>query len=116
MFSDPDFKPDELKIYPCSLIKTAQLMQYFEDGRWQPYTKDELLEVLKFCFLETSEYCRLTRVIRDIPSPNIVDGNKITNFRQLVEQALEKEGKGSKDIRAREIRGQSLIQKKLSIE
>ena len=113
MFSDPDFKPDELKIYPCSLIKTAQLMQYFEDGRWQPYTKDELLEVLKFCFLETSEYCRLTRVIRDIPSPNIVDGNKITNFRQLVEQALEKEGKGSKDIRAREIRGQSFDPEKI---
>ncbi|MBU0978658.1 tRNA uridine(34) 5-carboxymethylaminomethyl modification radical SAM/GNAT enzyme Elp3 [Patescibacteria group bacterium] len=105
MFSDPDFRPDELKIYPCSLIATAQLMQYFNDGRWRPYTKAELLDVLSFCFLATPEYCRITRVIRDIPSTDIVEGNKTTNFRQLVELALEKSGQSSQDIRAREIQG-----------
>ena len=104
LFSDLDFRPDELKIYPCSLIASAELLQYFNSGKWHPYTKSELQEVLTHCILATPEYCRLTRIIRDIPSTDIVEGNKITNFRQLAEKNIADEGKKSQDIRAREIR------------
>lgn len=106
LFSDPDFCPDELKIYPCSLINSAELMQYYKRGEWHPYSQEELLDVLTFCLLNTPKYCRLTRVIRDIPSTDIVVGNKKTNFRQIAEQALEKAHQKSQDIRAREIRGE----------
>lgn len=84
LFTDPDFRPDELKIYPCSLIESAELLQYYQDGRWQPYTHQELLEVLTFCLTHTPEYCRLTRVIRDIPSGDIVTGNKLLIFAKLL--------------------------------
>lgn len=104
MFGDADFRPDELKIYPCSLIESAELMQVYEAGRWQPYTTDELLGVLTACFLQTPEYCRLTRVIRDIPGTDIVAGSKETNFRQRVETELNRRGQRSADIRAREVR------------
>ena len=104
MFGDPAFRPDELKIYPCSLIDSAELMQRYQDGSWQPYTHEQLLEVLAACFVETPEYCRLTRVIRDIPGTDIVVGNKVTNFRQVVEDYLTRQGTPSRDIRAREIR------------
>lgn len=104
LFGDPDFRPDELKIYPCSLIESAELMQQYQQGTWQPYTHDELLSVLVECFKQTPEYCRLTRVIRDIPGTDIVDGNKVTNFRQLVDIELNRQGIKSSDIRAREIR------------
>lgn len=104
MFADPDFRPDELKVYPCSLIESAELMQRYEDGSWQPYTHDELLRVLVECFRLTPEYCRLTRVVRDIPSTDIVVGNQMTNFRQVVENELAKRGERSPDIRAREVR------------
>lgn len=104
LFNDPDFKPDELKIYPCSLIDSAELMQYYKKGLWTPYTYEELLEILSFCLENTPEYCRLTRIVRDIPSTDIVEGNKLTNFRQIAEQNLEKAHKRSKDIRAREIK------------
>lgn len=103
LFGDADFRPDELKIYPCSLIESAELMQQYQAGDWQPYSHDELLELLVGCFMRTPEYCRLTRVIRDIPGTDIVDGNKVTNFRQLVERELEQRGARSVDIRAREI-------------
>ena len=116
MFSDPDFCPDELKVYPCSLIESAELMQRYEDGSWRPYTEDELLDVLKACFMLTPEYCRLTRVIRDIPSTDIVSGNQKTNFRQLVENALEAEGKRSPDIRAREIRHRKVESDELRLD
>ncbi|GIK30146.1 MAG: tRNA uridine(34) 5-carboxymethylaminomethyl modification radical SAM/GNAT enzyme Elp3 [Anaerolineae bacterium] len=104
MFNDPDFCPDELKVYPCSLIESAELMQVYQRGDWQPYTHDKLLHVLSACFMATPEYCRLTRVIRDIPGTDIVDGNKLTNFRQVVERHLAAQGLRSPDIRAREVR------------
>jgi elongator complex protein 3 len=104
LFDDQDFRPDELKIYPCSLLASAQLMQYYQAGQWQPYTHEELLDVLSYTLMKTPAYCRLTRVVRDIPSTDIVEGNKKTNFRQITEQHLDKLGQQRQDIRAREIR------------
>ncbi len=116
LFGDDDFKPDELKIYPCSLIDSAELMARYQDGSWQPYTHDELLHVLVECFKRTPEYCRLTRVIRDIPSTDIVTGNHLTNFRQIVEQQLARAGLHSRDIRAREIRHQDIHIDQLTLD
>ena len=116
MFADPDFCPDELKVYPCSLIESAELMQYYQRGDWQPYTHDELLYVLTESFKRTPEYCRLTRVIRDIPSTDIVVGNQKTNFRQLVDLELVKQEAKSNDIRAREIRQQKVAEDDLHLD
>ncbi|GAB5492099.1 MAG: hypothetical protein Phog2KO_23140 [Phototrophicaceae bacterium] len=116
MFGDPDFCPDELKVYPCSLIESAELMQYFQRGDWQPYSHEELLSVLTNTFKDTPEYCRLTRVIRDIPSTDIVEGNQLTNFRQVVEQELKKNGERCMDIRAREIRYQRVGRDELFLD
>ncbi len=102
----PDYQPDELKIYPCSLIASAELMQYFEKGLWKPYTREELLDVLTYALSNTPRYVRLTRVIRDIPSTDIVVGNKLTNFRELVEQELKVRKIVLQDIRSREIKGE----------
>ena len=85
-------------------------MAYYEDGRWRPYAHDELLEVLAACLLATPEYCRVTRVIRDIPGTDIVAGNKLTNFRQIVEGQLASDGRRSRDIRSREI-GQDAVKR-----
>ena len=116
MFADPDFCPDELKIYPCSLIESAELMQYYERGEWHPYTHEELMDVLATAFALTPEYCRLTRVIRDIPSTDIVVGNKFTNFRQMVSQEIETRGIRTGDIRSREVRAQSFKPEDLSLD
>jgi elongator complex protein 3 len=116
MFDDPDFRPDELKVYPCSLIESAELMQVYERGDWRPYTEQELLDVLAECFMLTPEYCRLTRVIRDIPSTDIVTGNQKTNFRQLVENELARRGQRSPDIRAREIRHRTVEAASLTLD
>ena len=116
MFNDPDFRPDELKIYPCSLIESAALMHHYQAGAWRPYTHEELLSVLTTCFLQTPEYCRLTRVIRDIPGTDIVAGNRMTNFRQVVEAELARRGQRSGDIRAREVRFRSVTAEALTLD
>ena len=97
--------PDEMKIYPTSIIRGTVLNRFYEQGRYKPYTFDELLDLLTFCFLNTPRYCRLSRVVRDIPSQEIAAGNKHSNFRQIAENQLIKEGKECECIRCREIRG-----------
>lgn len=116
MFSDPDFCPDELKIYPCSLIESAELMQYYKKGLWEPYTHEELLEVLTATMELTPEYCRLTRVVRDIPSTDIVVGNKLTNFREIAEAETKKRGIRQGEIRSREIRNQTVTIDELHLD
>lgn len=106
LFRDPSFCPDELKIYPCSLIESAPLMRVFQAGLWKPYDYQELLDVLTFVMTHTPEYCRVTRMIRDIPSGEIVVGNKKSNFRQLVQDSIKQRGLTSQNIRDREIRNQ----------
>lgn len=105
IFSDRDYRPDELKIYPCSLVPSAELMKYYESGEWRPYSHEELLEVLTRCMEKVPRYCRLTRIVRDIPSHDILVGNKLTNLRQIAEGEAIRRGVRSRDIRSREIRG-----------
>jgi elongator complex protein 3 len=104
LFDDADFRPDELKIYPCSLVENTALMQCYNNGEWRPYSHDELLDILKTALNTTPCYCRLSRVIRDIGSDDIVVGNKNSNLREVAERALRAEGRSIREIRGREIR------------
>jgi elongator complex protein 3 len=105
LFADPGFRPDELKVYPCSLVESAELVQHYERGEWRPYSYEELLEVLVAVLAGAPRWCRLTRVIRDISSDDILVGNKRTNFREIAQRELERRGGASCDIRQREVRG-----------
>lgn len=104
LFSQIWYRPDELKIYPCSLIETADLMGYYKKGLWRPYSKAELMKVMLKTLPIVAEYCRVSRMIRDFSSDDIVVGNKTTNFRQLVEA----KAKNIKEIRYREIKNTSV--------
>ena len=104
LFNDPGLRPDELKVYPCSLVESAELMQHFRDGSWRPYSEDTVRDILVFALEHSARYCRLTRVMRDIPATDIVAGNRKGNLREAAETALVEAGKTSKNIRFREVR------------
>lgn len=112
LFSQKWYRPDELKIYPCSLIATADLMEYYRKKLWRPYRQTELMKVMVKALPLVGEYCRVSRMIRDFSSDDIVAGNKTTNFRQLVEARA----KNIKEIRFREIRGQVVRPEDLSLK
>ncbi len=116
LFDSTDFKPDELKIYPTSVIKNTELYKHFLDGFYTPYTTEELIDLLSNLIEYTPEYCRLTRIIRDIPSTEIEGGNKTTNLREAVEFKLKKEGRKNENIRAREIKGKKVGLEDLSLD
>lgn len=106
--TNPDFLPDEIKLYPCSLLASAPLLDYYQRGVWRPYTEAELLQVLVANVAATPPYTRITRMVRDISANDIVVGNKKTNFRQLVDQEIKRQKIDVKEIRSREIRNQTV--------
>jgi elongator complex protein 3 len=116
LFSDPDFRPDELKLYPTSLVESATLMAHFEAGRYRPYGENELKELLLACMSRTPPYCRLSRVIRDIPGDAILEGSRVTNFRAVAEAEMRRRGLRARDIRAREIRGEGVALERLRLD
>lgn len=103
--SDSAYVPDEVKLYPCSLVAGTGLVAHHGDGTWRPYAESELLDVLVEDTLATPPYMRISRMIRDISAHDIVVGNKKANLRQMVEDAIEKAGNagGIKEIRYREV-------------
>ena len=103
LVSDERFCPDEVKLYPCCLVESAHLNAAFASGAWQPYHEDELVDLLVSDTLATPAYTRISRMIRDISSTDIVAGNKKTNLRQMVEQRIAQQGGQVQEIRMREV-------------
>lgn len=116
--TDPGFLPDEIKLYPCALVSGTQLVQKYREGAWQPYAKDELVDVLVQDVLATPPYVRISRMIRDISATDILVGNKHTNLRQMVEQELTSEDVANRvqEIRFREINQQQVRAAELTLQ
>ena len=116
LVEDPRFLPDEVKLYPCSLVESSQLGRAFEAGSWVPYTQDELVSLLADDVLATPAYVRISRMIRDISSADIVAGNKKTNLRQMVEQSLGPHRNEVREIRMREVAGSDVDAAELRLD
>lgn len=111
-----DLCPDELKIYPCQLLESAPLYNYWQRGEYQPYAEEELIALLADVKTLVPRYCRINRVIRDIPSPNVVSGNRTTSLRQDVQERMAHEGRHCQCIRCREVRGGVVNAEALHVE
>jgi len=116
LWSNPAIRPDELKIYPNSLLKETELYHYYEQGLYRPYDEEELVALIARCKTYVPRYCRINRVFRDIPSPNIVAGNKKSNLRQLVQTYMARHGMRCQCLRCREVRGQTVAAEDLRLQ
>jgi elongator complex protein 3 (tRNA carboxymethyluridine synthase) len=101
-----DLCPDEIKIYPTQLLKNAPLYEVWQRGEFTPYTTDELVSLIADLKPTIPRYCRVNRVVRDIPSTEVVAGNKRTSLRLDVQKELARRGTACQCIRCREVRGQ----------
>lgn len=111
------FQPDEVKLYPCALIEGARLVGRHKSGEWEPYTEGELLDVLASDIVATPAFCRVSRMIRDFSSNDIVAGNKKPNLRQMVERRLAASAQECvREIRYREIGSDALDPDELELD
>jgi elongator complex protein 3 len=108
LWSDPGLRPDELKIYPCSIIAGTELYRIWQAGGYRPYTDAELVDLVADCKATIPPYCRVNRVFRDIPADDIVAGVKSSNLRQLAHARMAERGQVCRCIRCREVRGQEV--------
>ncbi|MCX6779410.1 MAG: tRNA uridine(34) 5-carboxymethylaminomethyl modification radical SAM/GNAT enzyme Elp3, partial [Candidatus Magasanikbacteria bacterium] len=104
VFTDPDLRPDMIKIYPCSVVKHSELYTWYKKGLYKPYSDKKLIEMLIKVKAEIiPRYCRISRLIRDIPATEIMAGNKVTNLRETIQKELLERGFTCSCLRCREI-------------
>jgi len=103
IFNDSKFRPDQLKIYPCEVLKNSQLEQEYLDNKFKPYTKEEIQFLLIKMLKIVPRYCRVMRIMREIPPEYIVAGTIKIDLRKDVEDLLRKNKEKIKEIRFREI-------------
>ncbi len=113
---EPAFRPDEVKLYPCALIAGTRLCRRYEQGEYRPYNHDELMDVLVYAETHTPAYTRISRMIRDFSSHDIVAGNKKPNLRQMVEQVISDEELAVEEIRYREVSTRDVALEALALE
>lgn len=104
LFSDSDFQPDLLKIYPCAILKGTFLHRLWKKKKYRPYTEKQLMGLIRRIKENIPRYVRIQRITRDIPSRDIISGPaKISNLRQLLSFDSKKRGWKCKCIRCREV-------------
>jgi elongator complex protein 3 len=107
-FNDPAIRPDELKIYPCSLIAGTELYERWQAGDYTPYTLEELVALLAEVKPTIPPYTRINRLFRDIPAHHIQAGVKASNLRQIVHDELARRGQQCGCIRCHEIKARQV--------
>jgi len=104
LFSDENFRPDMLKIYPCLVINGTKLYDLWKDGEYKAITTEQAAEIISESKKNVPEYCRIMRIQRDIPSNAISAGPIMTNLRQYIDGIMKQKGIACRCIRCREIK------------
>jgi elongator complex protein 3 len=116
LWSDPDLRPDELKIYPTILIRGTPLYECYQAGEYLPYPHEDLVELMAAIKPTIPPYCRVNRLARDIPAHHVAAGSTRSNLREDAQRALAERGLQCRCIRCREVRGRALRREDLRLD
>lgn len=114
IFSNPDYKPDMIKIYPCLVLKDTKVHDWNSQGKYKPYTTEEAASLIAEIKTIVPPWVRIMRIQRDIPAKLIVAGVKRSDLREVVHQRLREQGLKCRCIRCREV-GHRMIANKLKV-
>lgn len=104
IFTNPDYAPDMIKIYPCLVIPNTELEKMYYAGKYHPYTQKEVINLIADIKELVPKWVRIMRVQRDIPATKIIAGITKSNLRELVFKELKKRNKTCACIRCSEPR------------
>jgi elongator complex protein 3 len=103
LFASSDFKPDQLKIYPCQVIKGSKLVELYKQKKYKPYSQKKIQSIVIKIMKMIPNYCRVMRIMREIPPEFLVGGTHRIDLRKDIEEELRKTKSDIKEIRFREI-------------
>ena len=115
LWGDGAYCPDELKIYPCQLLENTELFEYWQRGSYHPYSEETLLDLIADIKTSVPRYCRINRIIRDIPSTYVVAGNMNSSLRQDIQHEMSRRGTRCDCIRCREVRRKHVTPKTVAL-
>ncbi|MFQ5532048.1 MAG: tRNA uridine(34) 5-carboxymethylaminomethyl modification radical SAM/GNAT enzyme Elp3, partial [Candidatus Nanoarchaeia archaeon] len=101
VFKDERFKPDQLKIYPCQVVEDSPLEKVYDKLKYRPYTDEETQKLIVKFFEVIPRYCRVMRIMREIPKEKMV-GNiiRLDTRKELYDELKNKK---VDEIRLREV-------------
>ena len=103
VFTNPNFKPDMIKIYPCLVLKGTKTYRWYNEGFYMPYSTEKAVNLIAEVKKVIPSWVRVMRVQRDIPAHLIIAGVNKSNLRQLVQKELAEHGDRCLCIRCREV-------------
>ena len=103
VFQDSRFRPDGLKIYPCQVTKGSKLEGWYKRGKYKPYSKEQIQELLIKIMKIIPNYCRVMRIMREIPPEYLTAGTTRIDLRKDIEEEIKKQKIKINEIRFREI-------------
>lgn len=115
LFEDDDLKPDMLKIYPSLVLQHTPLYQQYQQGKYTPYSDNDMIRVLTHVKKNVPRWVRIMRVQREISPQEIIAGPKSGNLRQIVHDNLRRQNLVCKCIRCREVGLAKDLQKETSL-
>lgn len=96
-----EYRPDQIKIYPCETTEYTKIKEWYENGIYCPYSNEQLynviLEFMKIC----PEWIRINRIRRDITNEYVYSGPP-EHLHCIIDDIMKNENINTKDIRSRE--------------
>ncbi|MBI2529891.1 MAG: tRNA uridine(34) 5-carboxymethylaminomethyl modification radical SAM/GNAT enzyme Elp3 [Candidatus Diapherotrites archaeon] len=110
IFTNPNFSPDMLKIYPCIVVKGTKLYDLWKKGAYNPYTTEQAAKLISEIKPLVPRWMRIMRIQRDIPLHKISAGVAQSNLRQIVKRKMRAKSAKCRCIRCREAGQRSYLE------
>lgn len=106
--TNPDLAVDQLKIYPCSVVPWTKIEKWYNEGKYVPYSDEELFKLIVTFKQQVPPWVRLNRIVRDITTQYILGACNVPHLRQLLQTHFTKNKLVCKCIRCREVKGREI--------
>jgi elongator complex protein 3 len=103
IFESKKFRPDQLKIYPCQIVNDSPLAKIYKKINYKPYNEKQTKEIVQKIMKFIPSYCRVMRIMREIPKEKMKFEPVKLDLRKDVEEKLRETGIKIQEIRMREI-------------
>jgi ELP3 family radical SAM enzyme/protein acetyltransferase len=89
MLNDSRLQVDQWKVYPTSVVPWSVLQDWFNKGKYVPYSNEKLFDVLIEMKRKVHNRIRLIRIVRDINDEYILGGCSVPHMRQLLLKQMQ---------------------------
>jgi elongator complex protein 3 len=110
VFTNPNYLPDAIKLYPTQLVKESGLQKLYAEGKFKPMSEQALLDLtLEFKRDIVPPWVRILRNVRDLTEDDQQVVSFPSNFRQNLFKYLDEKEVACHCIRCREVKNNKII-------